>query len=57
MIADARLAAGGVAPVPVRLSAVEEYVKGKKISEETAERAGELACERAEPLEENGYKM
>ena len=57
VITDARLAAGGVAPVPVRLSAVEEYVKGKKISEETAEKAGELACEGAEPLEENGYKM
>ena len=47
----------GVAAHPVRLKAVEDAVKGKPRNEETAEMAGELAIQGAQPLQHNGYKI
>ncbi|MEG0722172.1 MAG: pyridine nucleotide-disulfide oxidoreductase, partial [Lachnospiraceae bacterium] len=57
IIRDARLVAGGVAPVPVRLVDVEQLLIGKKNTEELAEQAGKLACAKANPLKESGYKL
>ncbi|HSZ21026.1 MAG TPA: xanthine dehydrogenase family protein subunit M [Candidatus Acidoferrum sp.] len=52
-----RLAANGVAAHPVRLTAVEAAVVGKQCNEETAEMAGKLAIQGAQPLQYNGYKV
>jgi len=52
-----RLAANGVAAHPVRLTAVEAAVLGKARNEETAEMAGKLAIQGAQPLQYNGYKV
>ena len=52
-----RLAVNGVAAHPVRLTAVEAAVVGKPRNEETAEMAGQLAIQGAEPLQYNGYKV
>jgi xanthine dehydrogenase YagS FAD-binding subunit len=52
-----RLAVGAVAATPVRLTAVEQAVAGKPRNNETAQMAGELATEGAQPLRYNGYKV
>ena len=52
-----RLVVNGVAAHPVRLTAVEAAVQGKPRNEETAEMAGQLAVQGAEPLQYNGYKV
>src|SRR5712675_933493 len=52
-----RLVVNGVAAHPVRLTAVEAAVQGKPRNEETAEMAGQLAIQGAEPLQYNGYKV
>ena len=57
VIEDARLVLGAVAPVPVRLSKVEAYLKGRKPDAETAETAAEMAVEGAQGIGENAYKI
>ena len=57
VIVDAKLTAGGVAPVPYALTKVEEYLKGKEKNAETAEKAAELIEEDAMPMSENAYKV
>jgi xanthine dehydrogenase YagS FAD-binding subunit len=52
-----RIVANGVAAHPVRLIQVENAVKGKKRDEATADMAGKLAVEGAQPLRYNGYKV
>jgi xanthine dehydrogenase YagS FAD-binding subunit len=52
-----RLAVNGVAAHPVRLTAVEAAVTGKARSEETADMAGQLAIQGAQPLQYNGFKV
>jgi xanthine dehydrogenase YagS FAD-binding subunit len=52
-----RIAVGAVAATPVRLTAVEALVAGKPRNEETADQAGRLAVEGAQPLRYNGYKI
>jgi len=47
-----RLAAGSVAPTPVRLREVEEAVIGRPADEATAELAGTLAAESVEPIDD-----
>lgn len=54
---SARVVLGGVAPVPWRLPAVERLLAGQRITEELAERAGEVAVEGAQPLSKNAYKI
>ncbi|MFA6003638.1 MAG: FAD-dependent oxidoreductase [Elusimicrobiota bacterium] len=53
----ARLVLGAVAPVPVRLRAVEAFLKGRKVCEETAAAAAEVAVQDARPLAQNRYKL
>jgi NADPH-dependent glutamate synthase beta subunit-like oxidoreductase/CO/xanthine dehydrogenase FAD-binding subunit len=55
-VAEARIALGAVAPIPVRAGGAEEFLRGKEISEEVAEKAAAIAVEDAIPLAENGYK-
>ncbi len=47
-----RLAAGSVAPVPVRLRAAEEAAIGRLPDEETAERAGRAAAGEVQPIDD-----
>jgi len=56
-IQQLRLAVGAVAATPLRLTAVEAAVAGKPRNEETADMAGRLAVEGAQPLRYNGYKI
>ncbi|PWU03831.1 MAG: xanthine dehydrogenase family protein subunit M [Terriglobia bacterium] len=52
-----RIAVNGVAAHPVRLKAVEDAVRGKPRNAATADMAGQLAIQGAEPLRYNGYKV
>jgi xanthine dehydrogenase YagS FAD-binding subunit len=52
-----RIAVNGVAAHPVRLKAVEDAVRGKPRNAATADMAGQLAIQGAEPLRYNGYKI
>ena len=56
-ITDLRLAVNGVAAHPMRLRAVEDAVRGKPRTEDTATLAGELAIAGAQPLAHNAYKI
>jgi xanthine dehydrogenase YagS FAD-binding subunit len=56
-IAQARLVLGGVAPIPWRASAAEEFLVGKPISKEVLAETATLALKGAEPLEKNAYKV
>jgi xanthine dehydrogenase YagS FAD-binding subunit len=56
-IEQLRIAVGAVAATPLRLTAVEAAVAGKPRNEETADMAGRLAVEGAQPLRYNGYKI
>jgi xanthine dehydrogenase YagS FAD-binding subunit len=56
-IQSMRIAVNGVAAHPVRLTAVEAAVTGKQRSEETADMAGQIAIQGAEPLQYNGFKV
>lgn len=55
-IADARVAAGGVATVPWRLPAVEEALRGRPVALATFEEAAAKAADDAKPLSHNAFK-
>ena len=57
VIQQAAVALGGVAPVPYRARAVEEYLQGRAISAVDAAHAGTLALPEARPMTDNGYKV
>ena len=56
-IMQMRIAVGAVAATPVRLEHVEAAVAGKPRNEETADMAGRMAVDGAQPLRYNGYKV
>jgi len=56
-IADVRLAGGGVAPVPWRLSASEAALSGHRPSRALFEAAAAAAIVDARPLAHNGFKV
>jgi xanthine dehydrogenase YagS FAD-binding subunit len=56
-IQNIRLVVSGVSARPLRLAAVEQYVKGKPRNEATAAGAGEMAIQGAQPLRFNAYKV
>lgn len=51
-VVEYRLGAGSVAPVPIRLTAVEEAVVGRSADGETADLAGRVAAESVEPIDD-----
>lgn len=57
VIAEARLAAGGVGPLPWRLGKSEAALAGRAPTEQAFRAAGELAIEGASPLEGNAFKI
>jgi xanthine dehydrogenase YagS FAD-binding subunit len=56
-ITFARVAMGGVAPVPLLLPKVDAYLVGKPATDETFAAAAEIATEGANPLPQTGYKV
>ena len=56
-IVEARIVCGGVAPVPWRIKAAEEALRGRSVTESTAASAAARAAVDARPLAENGYKV
>jgi xanthine dehydrogenase YagS FAD-binding subunit len=52
-----RLTAGGIAPVPLRLSASEAALQGKPANTATIAEAAQLATSGAKPLPMTGYKL
>lgn len=56
-VSDARVVVGAVSPVPKRLPAVEQTLKGKPISADLAKLAGQAATRGARPVNYNGFKI
>jgi xanthine dehydrogenase YagS FAD-binding subunit len=52
-----RIVVNGVSPEPIRLTRVEDAVRGRPRNEDTAEIAGELAVAGARPLHHNAFKV
>ena len=57
LIRTARIALGGVATVPWRARAAEEALRGKRLDEAVAARAGDAAFEGALPRKHNAFKI
>ncbi len=57
IVADARIAAGGVGTVPWRLPSVEAALRGGPATEAAFEAAAAVAADGAQPLSENGFKV
>lgn len=55
--AEANIAIGGVAPVPIRAVAAEQIIKGRAITSEIGAKAAEAAVASAKPLSMNAYKV
>ena len=53
----ARVAVGGVANIPFRLTEVESALQGKPATDEVLEAAAQRSTERAQPLPGTGYKV
>ena len=51
------LVLGAVAPIPMKMTEAENYLRGKALNEEAAREAAEIALRHAIPLEMNGYKI
>ena len=56
-IRQARIALGGVSPIPYRATEVEEYLTGRPIADVDPAEAAALALPNATPLPQNGYKL
>ncbi|CAI8014979.1 Aldehyde oxidoreductase FAD-binding subunit PaoB [Geodia barretti] len=56
-ISKARVALGGVAPVPYRAVEVEAYLVGRRANDVDPSEAAALALPNATPLPQNGYKI
>ena len=57
VIAEARIALGGVAPTPYFAPAASDALRGVCADEVDARAVGRLAVEGAKPMSENGYKV
>lgn len=56
-VAQARVVLGGVAPIPWRAAAAEQFLTGKTLTSDVLAEAARLALQGAEPLEKNAYKV
>jgi xanthine dehydrogenase YagS FAD-binding subunit len=52
-----RIVLGGVAPIPWRVPAAENYLTGKTLTPDVLAEAGKLALAEAKPLDKNAYKV
>jgi xanthine dehydrogenase YagS FAD-binding subunit len=56
-VRDVRLVLGGVAPIPWRVPKAEQFLTGKKLSNDVLVQAGKIALADASPMNQNGYKV
>lgn len=49
---DIRIAMGAVAPTPIRARKAEEYINGKKLTNETIKEASDIAASEAKPIDD-----
>jgi xanthine dehydrogenase YagS FAD-binding subunit len=56
-IRTASVVLGGVAPIPWRLTEVENFLRSQSLSAAVAGQAGALAIAKAQPLAKNGHKL
>jgi xanthine dehydrogenase YagS FAD-binding subunit len=56
-VSSAKVVLGHVAPTPWESAKAEEFLGGKTIDESTAEEAGKMAVDGAQPLSQNAYKV
>lgn len=54
---EARIALGKVASAPYRAGAAEGFLIGKRLDEQNAEVAADVALSEARPLSQNAYKV
>jgi xanthine dehydrogenase YagS FAD-binding subunit len=54
---ELKIVCGGLAPIPWRLKQAEDFIRGKKLTEENIRQGAKQALADARPLEENAYKM
>lgn len=57
VVADVRLALGGVGTKPWRARAAEDALRGQRLSPESAAEAGERAADGSRPLDGNAFKV
>ena len=57
VITVARVALGGVAPIPIRVTSVEEQMQGKLLADLDAEDLSRTLVRDARPPSQNGYKV
>ena len=57
VVKDARIAVGGIAPMPFRALGAENVIKGKVITDALSDMAGKVAMSEAVPLSMNAYKV
>jgi xanthine dehydrogenase YagS FAD-binding subunit len=56
-LSQARVALGSISPVPHQVEAVNTFLDGKTLDNDTASRAADLILKDAKPLEHNAYKL
>lgn len=56
-IASCRIGLGGVATVPMRMTAAEKILEGSRFDEDTISAAATVCAKGAKPLAETGYKI
>lgn len=56
-VQTAKVVLAGVAPIPWRVQAVEDFLAGEQISAAVAREAGEIGIENAVPLANNSHKL
>jgi xanthine dehydrogenase YagS FAD-binding subunit len=56
-LSQVKIALGAISPVPHEVQAANEFLEGKTLDDDTANKAADLILEKAHPLEHNGYKI
>lgn len=54
---DLRLVLSGVAPIPWRVAAAEELLRGQQVTDKLIDQVADAAVADAQPLQNNGYKV
>ena len=57
VLEDVSLVFGAVAPIPVKATEVEAFVKGKKLTAEVIEKAADMSVKDCIPMAKNAYKI
>ena len=52
VLSDVKIALGAVAPTPIRVKRAEEILRGKKISNDLLQKAGQAASDEASPIDD-----